>query len=764
MKLCAILKNVLVIVILCCSSYSSGAREKDWLIDGSTYKASVHVSENGHRLELSNGLLRRVFVLSPNAATVAFDNLMTGQSELRAVRPEAELCIDGAVYPVGGLLGQPVHNFFSDYFLPEMTVCDTAFIISKYEIEETRARFPWKPNYQWISHLYPWPAPGKRLIFTYRASDKMAPCYQNLVVRVFYELYDGAPILSKWIEVENKGEKSVLLNSFKSEILALVETAPKVHYGEPHEVRMMAHQPGYFTEDHQHRPAQTDAPRDYIDRFTQLFVVTDYAMGGDMEAMKDNPAVRWVFDHPEYESTGIRYYGQYKPCRLEVTPMLGPGKVLNPGEKFESCTAFEMLRDATDQERRGLAECRFWRMMAPWTQENPILMHVRQSDEKSVKQAIDQCAEVGFEMVIMTFGSGFQIENDSVDYLLRMKSLNDYAKSKGIALGGYSLLASRGASVEDAAISLRTGLPASTREEGSRFGVSPCIATDWGNCYFITLRNFFEKTGMNVFENDGSYPGDPCASTTHSGHRGYEDSQWNQWCQIRNFYRWCRGKGIYLNVPDWYFLSGSNKTPMGYVETNWSLPRDYQEIIERQNIYDGTWTKTPSMGFMFVPLTEYHGGGAAATIEPLCEHLEHYETRLRNLFGAGVQACYRGPRLYDTENTRQLVYRWVNFYKTYRSLLDGDIIHLRRPDGQDWDGIMHINPSGEQKALISLYNPLSVPVKKTISIPLYYTGLENKAIVREQGGKKKIYKIDRDYVIQLPVEIAPKGYNWFIVE
>ena len=102
---------------------------------------------------------------------------------------------------------------------------------------------------------------------------------------------------------------------------------------------------------------------------------------------------------------------------------------------------------------------------------------------------------------------------------------------------------------------------------------------------------------------------------------------------------------------------------MGYVETNWSLPRAYQEIIERQNIYDGTWQKTPSMGFMFVPLTQYHGGGEAATIEPLNEHLDHYETRLRNLFGAGVQACYRGPRLYDTEATKELVNQWVAFYK-----------------------------------------------------------------------------------------------------
>lgn len=38
-----------------------------------------------------------------------------------------------------------------------------------------------------------------------------------------------------------------------------------------------------------------------------------------------------------------------------------------------------------------------------------------------------------------------------------MKRLNAYAHSKGIALGGYSLLASRGAKTEDAAISRKTG-------------------------------------------------------------------------------------------------------------------------------------------------------------------------------------------------------------------------------------------------------------------------------------------------------------------
>ena len=144
-------------------------------------------------------------------------------------------------------------------------------------------------------------------------------------------------------------------------------------------------------------------------------------------------------------------------------------------------------------------------------------------------------------------------------------------------------------------------------------------------------KDFLANTGFGVFENDGSYPGDTCAATNHPGHHGLEDSQWVQFQAIADLYQWCCAHGVYINVPDWYMLNGSTKTAMGYKEGNWSLPRAEQEIIERQNIYDSTWEKTSSMGWMMVPLTEYGGGGAAATIEPLCEHLPHYEARLAEL-------------------------------------------------------------------------------------------------------------------------------------
>src|SRR5204862_1147036 len=132
---------------------------------------------------------------------------------------------------------------------------------------------------------------------------------------------------------------------------------------------------------------------------------------------------------------------------------------------------------------------------------------------------------------------------------------------------------------------------------------------------FQNLYRFYQYAGVDLVEHGGSYPGDVDACARPLLQQGLADSQWVQHRIISDFYRWCRGQGIYLNVPDWYFLQGSSKTGMGYRETNWSLPREQQVIHTRQNLYDGTLDKTPAMGWMFVPLTEYQGGGAAATIE-----------------------------------------------------------------------------------------------------------------------------------------------------
>lgn len=106
-----------------------------------------------------------------------------------------------------------------------------------------------------------------------------------------------------------------------------------------------------------------------------------------------------------------------------------------------------------------------------------------------------------------------------------------------------------------------------------------------------------------------------------------------------------------------------------------------------------------------VPLTQYHGGGAAATLEPLKDHISDYKAHMIQNYGAGVQACYRGPRLYDTPETKAAVVEVIDWYKKYRNVLNSELINLRRADGRDWDGFMHINPEEKEKGFALLFNP-----------------------------------------------------------
>lgn len=701
----------------------------DWLINSEGYVAALYRDAAGH-LVLSNGLISRTISIRPDGATIGFENLKTGESLLRSIRPEASVTVDGKTFGIGGLTGQPIHNYLLNEWIGKMKAGEKNFHLTSFDYHPVKARFPWKKRTEWMSADRPWPPKGIEVSFLYKADDatlKRAPggseYLKGITVTVHYALYDGIPLISKWITVYNGSNQSVTINKFKSEILAV--TDPEVNVGAKEGWR---------------KPKMT--------------VETDYAFGGGMSSVSCiGKSVFWNTD--SLYLTQVNYLRE-APYLLECYPAWGPEQEVAPGKTFSGIRTWELVHDNYDRERQGLAQRKMYRVIAPWVTENPILMHVRKADDKSVKLAIDQCADVGFEMVIMTFGSGFNLENQSHGNLRRMKELSDYAHGKGIALGGYSLLASRTIDAENDVVMPKGMKPT--------FGHSPCLCSKWGLDYFQKLYNFYKETGQDILEHDGSYPGDVCISTSHPGHKGLEDSQWDQFKVITDYYKWCRANGIYLNVPDWYFLNGSNKTGMGYRETNWSLPRAQQEIIERQNVYDGTWQKTPSMGWMFVPLVQYHGGGKAATIEPLKDHLPHYQQRLANLFGAGVQACYRGPRLYDSPETREVVLKWVSFYKAHRAILDSDIIHVRRPDGRDYDGILHVNPDLEEKGLLMLYNPLGHEIKKKITLNLYYTGLDAEALISREGGIPKAYFLDRNYEIEMEVEIPAHGETWYVIQ
>ncbi|MCO5238777.1 MAG: hypothetical protein M9904_01865 [Chitinophagaceae bacterium] len=898
---------------------------QDWLISTSSQPSAIYKTPEGY-IAMSNGLVTRTFTVAPNGATIGLDNLVTHESLVRAVSPEAVLWINGHEIKAGGLTGQPIANYLLPEWIPEMKADPYSLQLVSYAASPIKARFEWNRRKEWYSGEMPWPPKGLELSFTYKAEPSLIRDFQNrygqdarraviwkddfitlsprwkvvtvnapsnafnnegkageilapsravvyaeqaipagtevivcklnagtdistgygpgitlvfangqkakfylspgkkhfsvmyknkqnhfkgfdpgksyylrlllgegnivystsedgvhytslmtlpvkekpshirigktdpqggetvkgeagalgrsrieqvlllgktgpsvydvdflegLKVKIHYEIYDGLPLISKWVSVENNSRQEIIVNNIKSEHLAVTEAESAVEHKQRWEL-------------------------------PPIFAESDFAFGSGTANAAENACIAWQTDSSY--TTQVNYTLQ-TPAVLTCMPKTGMGQELAPGGSLESMRLWELVYDSYDRERRGLSMRKMYRTISPWVTENPIIMHVSRSEDEPVKKAVDQCAEVGFEMVIMTFGSGFDIEDTSRHNLQRMKALKDYAKSKGVALGGYSLLASRTIDANNDVVMPEGMEPA--------FGNSPCLESRWGQEYFKKLYHFYETTGQDLLEHDGSYPGDVCASQDHPGHRGLEDSRWKQYREIQEFYRWCRSKGIYLNVPDWYFLSGSNKTAMGYRETNWSLPRELQEIIERQNIYDGTWEKAPSMGWMFVPLVEYQGGGAAATIEPLKAHLSHYEQRLANLFGAGVQACYRGPQLYDAPETQMLVKRWVDFYKKHRRVLDADIIHLRRPNGRDYDAILHVDPAGKERGLLMIYNPLNETITRDIEVDLYYTGLKNQAMVSEDDGTA-VRKTLSNTKLNLRVVLPPKGRKWFV--
>lgn len=693
----------------------------DWLVHAVEQKAAVYRTEDGKSIVLSNGLLRRTFRITPNAATVGLENLVSGESLLRGVKPEAVLVLNGQRIEVGGLKGQPNYAFLLQEWVDTLQAAPDAMQYAGFTVGEPRERIPWKQVRRHAPDVQ-WPPSGVALAMHYVMPETAPEPLRQIKVTVHYELYDGIPLLCKWLTVENAGSTAVMLDRFISEILAAVE----------------------YSSDVEDREGAAQPPN--------LHVETDYAFLAMSAMNAGRHAIRWLPD-PDY-ATQVNYENR-NPCLLEVGPDLGPAVSIAPSDTFTSFHTFVLSFDGYDRERNGLAQRRMYRTIAPWATENPLMMHVRYSDPKTVYKAIDQCVEVGFEMVILTFGSGFDIENDKSRNLKRMSDYRKYAHKKGIEIGGYSLLASRSIDKENDVVMPEGESPA--------FGNSPCIGSEWGTEYFKKLYAFFETTDFDLLEHDGSYPGDACMSTTHPGHKSLEDSRWTQWRTITEFYHWCRGRGIFLNVPDWYFLSGSNKTGMGYRETNWSLPRDQQVIHTRQNIYDGTWEKAPSMGWMFVPLTEYHGGGAAATIEPLDEHLDHYERMLTGNLAFGAQACYRGPKLYDTDRTRDMVKKWVDWYKTWRDILESDLIHGRRADGKRLDWMLHVNPKLETKGMLVVFNPQDTPVEETLAVDVYYAGLSDTVTVHTDGPEDQALPIDRNYKVNIPVSVPARGFQWYVL-
>ncbi|MGL6193865.1 MAG: hypothetical protein ACRC2T_03480, partial [Thermoguttaceae bacterium] len=478
-QFCRIFIQLLVLLVSSQLSSQLFAQTKgkvDWLVEPVPEKANVYLDSDKNEIVMQNGLICRAWKTKPNGACVRFDNLTTNESLIRGVKPEATIKVNEKLINIGGLIGQPNYAFILDEWLNsgELKAAPDSFKLASWNFGKTKERFPWK-KVRYLSKTVadkPYPPAGVSLELIYKlpedaaktiipgddtAEVKLRDALENIEVCVYYEMYDGIPLMAKTIYIKNNSKDfPITLNKFESEILALVE-------GEHSVESRMKLDDAWKKQDESGKTAETTPflPHTVLSPgvmtgswLPKVHVESEYECVG-MDAKSANEIVRWEPD-PQFE-TQVNYE-RITPCLLK-SGFVRFDYQIKPGETFESPWTFELVHDSYDRERCGLAQRRMYRTLAPWSVENPIIMHVSSVNEDAVKLAVDQCAELGFEMVILTFGSGFNIENESQENLEYIKKLTKYANDKGVELGGYSLLASRSEGEKNDVINPLTGKP-----------------------------------------------------------------------------------------------------------------------------------------------------------------------------------------------------------------------------------------------------------------------------------------------------------------
>lgn len=409
---------------------------------------------------------------------------------------------------------------------------------------------------------------------------------------------------------------------------------------------------------------------------------------------------------------------------------MGPDADIVPGESFRGMQVYTLVCQSESYESRANEVQNMYRRVAPWVNEAPKFLHLISDDSKTLRESADMLSKIGYDMIIQSFGSGIDLESTDPAYIERVRADYDYVHEKGIVIGGYTL----------AIIRDYSPMNHDCATNGDHSQISRCLCTKWSEGYWNRVVDFLQKTGSDFIEIDGPYHFYTCTGNkpgqTEHLHKGLSDSRYMQWLRSTiEIYIRLKNLGVYVNTPDWFFLSGTNKCAVGYEEISFSQPRVVQLVCNRIYNYLGTYRKTPSMGWGFLPVEEYHGGGSAAKFEPLTENLCDYDWALAQATASGVWPCIRGRRLYDTELCRKTVKYWSDVSAAHRTLLNSNTVHVYPPRPNDdfsasldIDVILQENNTTTDKLFLMVFNQTSEKRTKTLILPAFYTGLTAKTL------------------------------------
>jgi hypothetical protein len=572
--------------------------------------------------------------------------------------------------------------------------------------------------------------------------------WPQLRVTVYVEMYDGLPGLAKWATVglapgAPAGDAPVV-TSASVEVLRV-----------PWELRDRLHAEQAFIPSLGERNSVEAAgfyPQD----------------GAGFGGITDSRANMWTYDPLEKGAWGADAAWQYwydtgvNETLLESRYPFGPGVNVSapspdggpPG--LTTFRVYQLLHDSADLERQGLGRRRMLRTLAPATSEDFGPYYMVGGDSASIRAGADMAAEAGFR-ALHTQVDPFARDPGSI---ARVAADVAYVHARNLTAAFYVLLQNP------------PGLNASTEaidpNTGAGLGVA-CFATDFHADFRAGLAAYVNATGFDFVDTDGPYEAYDCASTGHN-HVGLADSQHAQWSVNVAWYRSLPsapnalsllGDGITVTCPDPYELaSGTVAQPIGYTD-RWGSEGDRWEwlLLGRTYAYDGTLWKTPTNGLM--PADVNRAGPMASA-----DDLAWLDAMFATFLGLAGRNFQGGP-LWLNPASRAIAVGWGATFNAYRRVLNGDVIHVRKPTGRSWDAVMHVDPdapAGAPRAFLLLFNPTraALAVNTTTAVSAYYAGASPGDVLKAtwKDGTVTALTVAADYTLPVARSLPALGYDW----
>ncbi|HEY0829158.1 MAG TPA: hypothetical protein VGE40_13750, partial [Bacilli bacterium] len=515
---------------------------------------------------------------------------------------------------------------------------------------------------------------GTRLEVAFAAPE---PLRKGLTVTLIYEASGAAPVLTKRIRIDNFSSLAVKLDHIRVEAI---------------------------TPDDQ--------------REASLIFENDFVRGAMVKESGD-------VNSPWIEKQ-TKYVEDLLTVKKALTSFQYPHNLdrwLVSGESFQSFQVYEFAVSNRNEERRGMEYRRATRALMPWTAERFFsCMIAPATNIKELYNGILLAAEVGYEGVILTHGWINGVLTSPIfatyaDYHPRedlfpngwedVRKLTDYAHTVGLKIAFYNIYVSIWDDMGSKAVAdHQWELVWAADDDSMRWGKTLCPGSDWGPQVNFKIEEAVKTGGFDGYLLDGPYYGDVCTNPGHA-HQAGGPSQALSWQRQVELYERMYAQGFYSCSAQGFcaFAHGVNRVATsGYEEGEFGSLTTWDQILStRKGAYEFTKVYRPEQGEYYIPLVPWLGG---PSLEPLEEHTREYNAFLANCFGYGFEGTVFQHVPYDGPVSQGIINRWLSFWKKNAEFFKkGDLVHVRKPDGEGLDAVMHVLTADNQmEALLVVYN------------------------------------------------------------